>query len=364
MFQLLLLLLQHPNRVVTRDELVDAVWQGRFISDSAVSARIAAARKAVGDTGKDQKVIRTVHGTGVMLVPKVEIGDAAHNLQPVSYQTDDIQRIRFTRNEHGQRLAFSVTGSGSPVMAMGVLLTRDIHHEWENQPERRLIDAVRARHRLLRFDNLGSGQSDRVPVEISFGAIADEAKLVAEAAGFERFAMYSESGGALPAIHFAAKYPEMLEKLVIIGGYAEGRSLRAQRQRPELMRALIEEGWNEPLGAFATAFMTTYFPEGPLESVHELVDMMQKSCSPETMLKLRDAINEASVLHLLQRVQCPTLIIHSRNDAVHPLTQAQKLAAGIPNSELVVLDSANHVPLPGNAVWDCFLASFLDFLED
>ncbi len=63
-FDLLVLLAQNANRVVSYDEIVDAVWSGRIVSDSAIASRINAARTAVGDNGKDQRIIRTVRSQG------------------------------------------------------------------------------------------------------------------------------------------------------------------------------------------------------------------------------------------------------------------------------------------------------------
>ena len=71
-FDLLRLLVENPLRLVTRDEIVDVVWDGRIVSESAISARIAAARKAVGDDGKRQEVIRTHHRRGLEFVALVE----------------------------------------------------------------------------------------------------------------------------------------------------------------------------------------------------------------------------------------------------------------------------------------------------
>jgi DNA-binding winged helix-turn-helix (wHTH) protein len=65
-FDLLLLLLETHGRLVTRDEIVNSVWQGRIVSESAISARIAAARKAVGDNGKAQAVMATANGCGTL----------------------------------------------------------------------------------------------------------------------------------------------------------------------------------------------------------------------------------------------------------------------------------------------------------
>jgi DNA-binding winged helix-turn-helix (wHTH) protein len=56
-FDLLVLLAQHPGRLVSRDELVEAVWGGRIVSESTISARINAARRAVCDDGERQAII-------------------------------------------------------------------------------------------------------------------------------------------------------------------------------------------------------------------------------------------------------------------------------------------------------------------
>lgn len=70
-FDLLMYLTMHRDRVVGRDELLGKLWQGRVVSDSALSGRLKAARKAVGDSGKRQSVIKTVHGRGYQFIADV-----------------------------------------------------------------------------------------------------------------------------------------------------------------------------------------------------------------------------------------------------------------------------------------------------
>src|SRR5712671_5790768 len=72
-FDLLLLLLENRDRIVTRDEIIEKIWKGRFISDSAISSRIKSTRSAVGDDGKLQLVIRTVNRRGFRFVGEVTI---------------------------------------------------------------------------------------------------------------------------------------------------------------------------------------------------------------------------------------------------------------------------------------------------
>ena len=72
-FDLLVYLIENRNHVVSREELLESVWDGRIVSDSAINARLKEARKAVGDTGKQQRVIKTVHRRGYQFIADVKV---------------------------------------------------------------------------------------------------------------------------------------------------------------------------------------------------------------------------------------------------------------------------------------------------
>ena len=77
-FDLLLYLVRNRERVVTRDNLLDAVWNGRVVSESTLTSRINAARRAVDDNGGEQRLIRTIARKGVRFVGEVtELSEAA-----------------------------------------------------------------------------------------------------------------------------------------------------------------------------------------------------------------------------------------------------------------------------------------------
>lgn len=81
-FDLLLFLIENRHRMVGKDELVEIIWDGRAISDGALSSCVKAARRAVGDDGQRQRMIRTVHGRGFRFVGPVEepVENPAENL--------------------------------------------------------------------------------------------------------------------------------------------------------------------------------------------------------------------------------------------------------------------------------------------
>jgi len=76
-FELLIHLVRHRHRVVGKDELIDAIWKGRIVSDAALSSRISAARRAIGDSGEDQRLIRTLHKRGFRFIGRVDAAPAS-----------------------------------------------------------------------------------------------------------------------------------------------------------------------------------------------------------------------------------------------------------------------------------------------
>ena len=129
-FDLIHLLVRNAGDLVTRDRMVEEVWGGRIVSESAISACIAAARKAVGDDGKAQAVIRTVARRGLMLVAEVSSEAVARALVSAPASTTAAQRIRYCRSGDGRAVAYAVSGEGSPVLRFGPPLTTDLEMEW------------------------------------------------------------------------------------------------------------------------------------------------------------------------------------------------------------------------------------------
>jgi DNA-binding winged helix-turn-helix (wHTH) protein/tetratricopeptide (TPR) repeat protein len=79
-FEVLTYLLRHRDRVVPKTELLDKIWGNRFVSESALTSRIKSARRAVGDTGRDQRIIKTIYGRGYRFV--ADVADKTQSASP------------------------------------------------------------------------------------------------------------------------------------------------------------------------------------------------------------------------------------------------------------------------------------------
>lgn len=97
-FSIIQLLIENRDRMVTKSELVDAIWNGRVVSESAISSRVRSARLALDDDGLSQNIIQTVHGKGLRFVAKVEEGQgeappaSAETNTPKSPQPDPVSQ--------------------------------------------------------------------------------------------------------------------------------------------------------------------------------------------------------------------------------------------------------------------------------
>ena len=89
-FEVLRQLVENAGAIVTKDEILDRVWPERYVTEAALNSRVMAARKAIGDSGKDQKYIKTIHGRGYRFVGTVReaVTQRGHPVQAIPTVTE------------------------------------------------------------------------------------------------------------------------------------------------------------------------------------------------------------------------------------------------------------------------------------
>ena len=80
-FDLIQYLIRNRERVVSKDDLVDAVWQGRIVSDASLASRVSGARSALRDSGEEQRLIHTVPRKGFRFIGTVREGEMRQRLR-------------------------------------------------------------------------------------------------------------------------------------------------------------------------------------------------------------------------------------------------------------------------------------------
>jgi pimeloyl-ACP methyl ester carboxylesterase/DNA-binding winged helix-turn-helix (wHTH) protein len=362
-FEVLAYLVSHRERVVPKTELLDAVWGNRFVSDSALTSRLKAARRAVGDDGRRQSVIATVHGRGYRFVAPlldalgVDCDGTARSVRS--------QQIRYCTAADGVRVAYALTGDGPPLVKAANWLTH-LDREWASPVWRHWLNELARRHRLIRYDERGCGLSDWVAPNFSFDAWVDDLERVVDAVALDRFPLLGLSQGGAVAIAYAVRHPDKVTHLVLAGAYARGRLARArtpaERAEAALDLDVARVGWLRDDSAFRQVFASQFLPDATQELWDEFCELQRATTSIDNVVRFLDIFGRIDVSRLAPQVRCPTLILHSRGDLRVPEVQARELAALIPDSRLVLLDSPNHILLQHEPAWPVFLSELDRFL--
>jgi DNA-binding winged helix-turn-helix (wHTH) protein/pimeloyl-ACP methyl ester carboxylesterase len=370
-FDLLLCLLRNRDRVVSKDDLIAEVWGGRVVSDSTLTSRINAARKALGDNGKDQRLIRTVARKGVLFVGDVRDAgaprqEAAAIGRPAADAAPELrQSVKFCTAPDGVRIAYATVGNGPPLVKTGHWLTH-LEFDWTSPIWRPQLRVLSASHRLIRYDSRGNGLSDWNVDDFSLDARVADLEAVVDAAGLDRFPLFGVSQGCATSIVYAIRHPDRVSHLVLYGGFARGRRRRGSDQEvrsSDAVLTLMLQGWGQDNPAFRQLFTSLFIPGGTMEQMQWFNDLQRVTASPENAVRLRRASDDTDIVPLLGQVRTPTLVLHCRDDAVQPFEEGRMLAAGIPGARFVPLEGRNHVILEGDPGWQRFFDEILGFIR-
>ncbi len=357
-FDLLVFLLRHRDRVVSRDDLIEGVWNGRIVSESALASRINAARRAIGDDGAAQKLIKTIVRKGFRFVGEVREDEAgAHAPVPLA------QSISFCRTSDGVNIAVATVGNG-PILVKTANWLNHLEHDWQSPIWLPMLQRLAARFRLVRYDGRGNGLSDRDVADISQDGFVRDLDAVIDTLDADRFALLGLSQGAAAAVTFAARHPNRVSRLVLYGAYAQGRNRRGSSEdatTAQAVLAMMQQGWGHADSAFMRAFSSLYLPNASREQVKSFADMQRLSTSGEIATRLRIACDDIDIIDLLPKIKVPTLVVHARHDQVAPLEQGRLIAAQIPGAKFITIDSENHVPVPGDPAWDRLMSEIEAF---
>jgi pimeloyl-ACP methyl ester carboxylesterase len=220
---------------------------------------------------------------------------------------------------------------------------------------------------LLRYDSRGVGLSDWEVAEITFDLLVKDLEAVIEASDVSKFALLGISQGAAVAIDYAVRNPERVSHLILWGGFARGRRKRGKSEdlaESEAFITLMRQGWGRENSPFRQMFASLYLPEANDEQIKWWTDMQKVATSPENAVRLREAIDDLDVSDQLEKVQTPTLILHSEREQVAPMSEGRLMAAKIPNARFVPLDSANHLVLRQEGGWRRAVDEIRNFLTE
>ncbi len=276
------------------------------------------------------------------------------------------QDIRYCKAADGVRLAFAKVGNGPPLLRTAHWLGH-LEYDWELPIFRHFLLELASTFSLVRFDARGNGLSDWDVGNLSLDVWVSDMKIVADAAGLDRFPILALSQGCAVAIAFALQHPERVSHLILYGGFAAGayqspEVTAAALEQFDAMKTLMKLGWgaNEP--TFRQLFTASMMPEATKEQIDAFNEAQRISASAECAVRYLDTVANFDVRHLLPQIKVPTLVMHVRNDRRVPIASSRELAAGIPGARFVTLPGKNHIPLEQDPGTPIFLDEIRRFL--
>ncbi len=364
-FDLIAFLAGNPGRVLSKHDIAQSVWHGRAISDSAISTRINAARRALGDDGATQRFIKTIHGRGFRFDAAPQTASSPDPAeQDVAGQLGTVE-VRYCRTQDGINVAYGETGQGVPLVKAASFMTH-IQYDSEGILFRDWIRSFSKYCRYIRYDERGNGLSDWSIEDFSFEKMVADLEAVVDDLALERFVLLGCSQGASVSIAYAHRHPERVAGLIIYGGYAAGwrrSSDKKHREKREALLHLARVCWGDDNPTGRQAYSTLFYPDGTPDQHAEFMKLQRETVTPENAFRLMDTFAEIDVRNLLPSIQVPTLVMHTKDDAVVPMDAGKEIATGIKGAHFVVLEGRNHVVQASDPGWTRFTSDIRDFVH-
>jgi pimeloyl-ACP methyl ester carboxylesterase/DNA-binding CsgD family transcriptional regulator len=274
------------------------------------------------------------------------------------------QQIRFCTSRDGTRIAYATCGSGPPLVWVAYFL-RHLELDWDTVVWRPWLSLFTRRYTVIRYDMRGCGLSDRDVSDFSLDRLAEDLEAVITASGVDRFTFMSTAGNADAGVKYAVKYPDRVDRLVLYACHTRGNLIRPQTPEEAEIREtrlqVYKLGWPDlktPFGKFLTAAIS---PDA-LPEHYRSWEMLREATTPNNAIQLTRSYWHVDLRELLPRVQCPSLVLHAREDPVIPFAEGRLGASLLPDAVFVELDSRNHILQEAEPAWRQFADAVNNFL--
>jgi pimeloyl-ACP methyl ester carboxylesterase/DNA-binding winged helix-turn-helix (wHTH) protein len=372
-FAVLAHLVERAGNLVTRTELLDAIWPDSYVDDHTVSVHIREVRLALGDVTKQPVYIETRYRRGWVFKAPVHIiasqslpeaGRAIAESIPSGSASalPAVPETRYTRS--GEiNIAYQVLGEGPVDLVFVMGWVSHLEYFWREPLFGRFLRHLASFSRLILFDKRGTGLSDRVPITAlpTLEQRIDDLRAVMQAAESKKAVIFGVSEGGPLSTVFAATYPEKTLALIMFGSYA--RRLRGadypwgmtSEEHEHYVERILRE-WGGPFGLEERA------PSRAADGAFRdwWATYLRMGASPGAAVALTRMNAQVDVRGVLPAVRVPALVMHRRGDHCLLVEEGRFLASLIPQARFVELPGNDHLPFVGDQ--DAVLSEIRTFL--
>jgi pimeloyl-ACP methyl ester carboxylesterase/DNA-binding winged helix-turn-helix (wHTH) protein len=350
---LLIFLAKRPGEILSRDQIMSAIWPDTFVEDHALTVQIGEIRKALADHATNPAYIETRHRRGYQFVAPLNTEPHGGGLIPLIPRRAELGESPKTRYARSGDLdiAYQVVGEGPVDLIFVMGWISHLEYFWREPSFTRFLRRLASFSRLILFDKRGTGMSDRVPVWKlpDLAERVDDVRAVMEAAGSQRAVLCGVSEGGPMCALFAETYPEKTAGVVMIGTYA--RRLRdidyqwgpTPEERQHFLEE-IREQWGGPIGLEERAPSVA----SDRRFREWWATYLRMGASPGAAIALTRMNAEIDVRRVLPAIRCPALVLHRTGDRCLHVEEGRYVAALISGSTYVELPGEDHLPFVGS----------------
>lgn len=235
---------------------------------------------------------------------------------------------------NGVRLHWQSEGDGTPILLV-------MGHRYSSAMWYPVMPAFTAEHRVIRFDNRGTGQSDTTR-DVTVQELADDAFVVMDAAGVDKAHIFGVSMGGVIVQDMAMRHPERVHSLIV---GCSGMLTADKPRAPAILRLLYrlpdwflkllfaprgaDKGYGSAASAAAIAF----------DRKTSDADAFTK---PGVIAQARAIANYTTTREAVAKLTMPALVLHGDEDKIVPFKWGEELAQQLPNATFVRLEGAGH----------------------
>jgi len=247
------------------------------------------------------------------------------------------QDIRFCELD-GRRIAYATTGDG-PLLLFGGRWISHLEEDWADPRARSFFEELAESYRVVRYDRLGAGLSDRIPATApKVEADARQLGAVHDACGEAQATIFAPSCAGIATARYASASPKRVARIVFFGAYA------ARDDIPEATRRsvvdLVRVNW--PLASQMIAGLLD--PHGSGDEIAALSRYHRLSAEADVAAAFLELDLTADSRAFLPKVTAPALVLHRRADRTVPIGRGREVASLLPNARFVTLSGDSHLP--------------------
>ena len=255
-------------------------------------------------------------------------------------------RIQYAKTSDGVSIAFWTLGEGMPLVIMPNIPVSHAQLEWSTrwrtQEYRHWYERLVEKRQVVRYDNRGSGLSDRDVADLSLDALVLDLEAVVQRLNLDRFSLFGLYNSGPVAIAYAVRHPERVSKLLLWCTWARTRDTASPTLRG--LRRLLDTDWD--LYSETVAHVVIGWSAGDDARVQAAI--WRETVTQQTMQAFIQAMRDVDVTELLPQIRSPTLVLQRRQTPYPDVDVARRLASRIPDARLAVLEGESAAPYLGD----------------